>query len=65
MRDILGATYVGGEGLAHAKWETGPLLVSSSIGSKRDGHLSGSSANESSVAKSGEVSVLLAMYGES
>lgn len=40
------------------------MFVVSSIGSKRDGHLSGSSANDSS-AKSGEVSVLLAMYGES
>ena len=40
------------------------MLGCSSIGSNRDGHLSGSSANESS-AKSGEVSVLLAMYGES
>ena len=53
-----------GEGLEPAKWEMGPWLVSSSIGSKRDGHLSGSS-NESSVTKRGEVSVLLAMYGES
>lgn len=53
-----------GEGLTPAKWETGPLFGSSSIGSKRDGHLSGSSANDSSV-KSGEVSVLLAMNGES
>ena len=50
-----------GEGVAPAKWETGPLSVSSSMGSKRDGHLSGSSVKESSVAKSGEVSVLLAM----
>lgn len=40
------------------------MFVSSSIGSKRDGHLSGSSAKGSS-AKRGEVSVLLAMYGES
>lgn len=63
MRDILGATQVG-EGLTPAKWETGPLFVSSSIGSKRDGHWSGSSVKDSS-AKSGEVSVLLATYGES
>ena len=40
------------------------MLGCSSIGSKRDGHLSGSSVKESS-AKSGEVSVLLLMYGES
>ena len=66
MRVILGATKVDGEGVAPAKWEMGPLVVSSSsMGSKREGHLSGSSANESSVAKRGEVSVLLAMYGES
>ena len=56
---------MGGEGLTPVKWETGPLIVSSSIGSKRDGHLSGSSAKDSSVVKRGEVSVLLAMNGES
>lgn len=53
-----------GEGLTPAKWDMGPLVVSSSIGSKRDGQWSGSSVKDSSV-KSGEVSVLLATNGES